>query len=229
MTLHDTPAGTEATVDNGSNSAGSNGANGSSGDDGAAPVRPPSSRGVSMKLAMIVPALGLAILIIFITVEALVPPAGQVAITKTPTILAGGLRGVAGVSSLKSIIVSDEPPNNILNAISVPTGSVVVSHQNNTAAVGQYDAQVMLRVDATQGALRTYYAAAMKKQGWQVFSQGPASHDPGGLQVLGKQAGSDGFYWEMGATVQPTTFPSGAPPTGETNFTIRVFQVPEDS
>ena len=28
---------------------------------------------------------------------------------------------------------------------------------------------------------------------------------PGALEVLGKKAGSDGFYWEMGAVVSATT------------------------
>jgi hypothetical protein len=224
MTLHDSPA--DATVHNGNGNGNGSSANGA---EAAAPMRPPSSKGVSMRLAMIVPALGLVILIIFITAEALSPPTGQVATTRPPSIVAGGLHGVPGLSSLKSITVAGQPPGNVLSAVSVPTGSVVVSHQNNTAAVGQYDAQVVLQVGATQGALRTFFAAAMKKLGWQVFSQGPASHDPGGVEVLGKIAGADGQYWDMGATVQPTTFPAGAPPTGTTRYTIRLFQEPDNS
>ena len=65
----------------------------------------------------------------------------------------------------------------------------------------------------------------MKKQGWQIFSTGPADHEPGGLEVLGKKAGSDGFYWEMGAVISPTTFGAGAPATGATSFTLELFQV----
>ena len=52
----------------------------------------------------------------------------------------------------------------------------------------------------------------MKSQGWQIVDQGAARNDPGALEVLGKLAGSDGYYWEMGATVNATTFPSGGPP-----------------
>jgi hypothetical protein len=212
MTLHDTP--TEAPLSNGRHDV--------------LPVRPPSRRGTSMRLAMIVPGLGLLILFIFIGAEALSPPSGNVANPKPITVVAGGLHGVAGTSALRAITVAGEPPGNIVGDVSVPAGSVVVSHVNNTAAVGQYDAQVVLRVGATQGALQRFYAVALKEQGWQVFSQGPASHDPGGIEVLGKQAGSDGFYWELGAIVQPTTFGVGAPATGETHFTLRLFQVPEN-
>jgi hypothetical protein len=45
--------------------------------------------------------------------------------------------------------------------------------------------------------------------------------------VLGKLAGTDGYYWEMGVTVQPTTFGKGAPATGDTTFTVRLLQEPD--
>ena len=173
---------------------------------------------------MIVPAFGLLVLIIFITAEALSPPTSQLANVKPIKIVAGGLHGMPGAPSLKSITVSDQPPGNIVQAVSVPAGSVVVSHQNHLAAVGQYDAQVTFRVAATQGALDTFFAAAMKKQGWQVYSEGPASHNPGAIEVLGKQAGDNGHYWDMGAVIAATTFPPGGPPAGETEFTVRLFQ-----
>ena len=50
-------------------------------------------------------------------------------------------------------------------------------------------------------------------------------HDPGALEVLGKIAGSDGYYWEMGAKVSSTTFGAGAPPGGWTHFSITIFQI----
>ena len=67
----------------------------------------------------------------------------------------------------------------------------------------------------------------MKPQGWQISDQGAARNDPGALEVLGKLAGSDGYYWEMGATVNATTFPAGGPPVGPRHFTVRLFQVPD--
>ena len=223
MTLHDSPP-TGAGDAPGGNGHGPH-------DDGfeSVPLRPAASRRTSIRLAMIVPGLGLLILAIFITAEALSPPTNEQATVPPRTLVAGGLHGVAGATDLRSITVNGEPPANIVSAVSVPQGAVVVSHINNTAAVGQYDAQVTLRVDASQGALHTYFATVMKKQGWQIFSQGPASHDPGGIEVLGKQAGDDGFFWEMGATVQPTVFPNGGPPAGTTDFTVRLFQVPDIS
>jgi len=177
-----------------------------------------------MRLAMIVPGLGLLILAIFITAELLSsnPQSPQ---AKVPsTFVASGLHAVAGAPALQPIIVSGQPPANVVAAVSVPEGSVAVSNQNNTQAAEQYDAQVQLRVDATQGTLQSFFVTAMQREGWQIINQGPASHNPGAIQILGKLAGNDGYYWDMGAVISATTFPAGAPPTGVTDFTVRLFQ-----
>ena len=68
----------------------------------------------------------------------------------------------------------------------------------------------------------------LHQQGWQVFDKGPAANNPGALEVLGKLAGTDGYYWEIGATIQPTKFGNGAPAAGETDFTIRLLQQNDD-
>jgi len=64
----------------------------------------------------------------------------------------------------------------------------------------------------------------MKLQGWQVSDQGAARNDPGALEVLGKLAGTDGYYWDMGATIDATTFTPGGPARGVTHFTVRLYQ-----
>ena len=74
--------------------------------------------------------------------------------------------------------------------MSVPVGSVRLSHQDNSGdGAGQFDSQVIFRSDDSQGALLAFFAADMKLQGWQVFDRGPAANDPGALEVLGKLAG----------------------------------------
>ena len=125
---------------------------------------------------------------------------------------------------LSPIVRGGEPPANVLDAVSVPAGSVRTVHRDNSGG-GQFDSQVAFRSADSQAALIGFFAADMKFQGWQVFGRGPAVHDPGAYEVLGKLAGSDGNYWEMGAVLSPTTFGSGGPAHGETDFTIRLFQV----
>jgi hypothetical protein len=209
MTLHDTD-----TEDLGSANA------------GPEPQRPPTPGGISMRPAMIVFGLAAFILILFVTIG-LVSTHSPAPVTRStaPVAVPGvGLRAAAAAGLLSPIVTAGEPPSNILNAVSLPVGSVRTSHQNNSGDAGQFDSQVTFRSGDSQAALLAFYAADMKLQGWQVFDQGPAANNPGALEVLGKLAGSDGYYWEMGVTIPPTTFSQGGPARGVTDFTVRLLQ-----
>jgi hypothetical protein len=197
--------------------------------DDAAPLRPPPRAGFSIKAAMIVPGLGLLILVLFIGAGFLTPNSVQRTKTSTGSFSVPGtpLRAVPAARDLKVIIMSGQPPGNILNAISIPQDAKRVSFADNTEAAQQYDAQIALKADDSQGALETFFKSDMKKQGWQIIDTGPADHHPGSLEVLGKLAGSDGFYWGMGAVISPTTFGSGAPAGGTTSFSLELYQQPD--
>lgn len=197
---------------------------------GAEPLRPPTPGGFSLRPAMIVLGLGVLIIAVFVTLGILSSHSpAPVKTSGAPSAVPGSsLPGEPAGNALRPIIGSGEPPSNIINAITVPTGSLRIAHQNNAAGAGQYDAQVTLRSTDSQGTLLTFFAAAMHEQGWRVFDKGPAANDPGALEVLGKLAGTDGYFWEMGATISPTTFGHGAPPSGDTSFTIRLLQQNDD-
>jgi hypothetical protein len=190
------------------------------------PQRPPVPGGISMRPAMIVFGLAALILVVFITI-AIVTSQAPTAIKHSDAAVGVpgvALRAVPAAGLLSPIVTDGEPPNNILNAVSIPVGSVRISHENNTAGAGQYDEQVTFRSDDSQAALLTFFAADMKLQGWQVSDQGAARNDPGALEVLGKLAGTDGYYWDMGATIDATTFTPGGPARGVTHFTVRLYQ-----
>jgi hypothetical protein len=197
--------------------------------DDAAPVRPPPRAGFNIKAAMIVPGIGLLILIVFIAAEILTSNPVQPTKTSTGSFSIPGtpLRAVPAVADLKVITVSGQPPGNILNAISVPQGATRTSFANNTRAAQQYDARITLKADESQAALETFYKQDLRKQGWQIVNTGPADHDPNAFEVLGKKAGSDGFYWEMGAIISATSFAPGAPASGTTSFSLELIQQPD--
>lgn len=211
MTLHDADTRSAETAD-------------------AEPLRPPTPGGFSIRPAMVV--LGLAVLIVAVFVTLGVLSTQSPAPVKTsgaPSAVAGStLRAEPAADALQPIVGAGEPPSNIINAVTVPVGSVRISHQNNAAGAGQFDAQVTMRSTNSQAALLTFFAATMRQQGWQVFDKGAAANNPGALEVLGKLAGTDAYYWEMGATIAPTTFGAGAPPAGETDFTVRLLQQNDD-
>jgi hypothetical protein len=196
----------------------------------AEPLRPPTPGGFSIRPAMIVPVLGVLIIATFVTLGILSSHSpAPVKTSAVPSPVSGSpLQAVPAADALRPIVGSGEPPSNIVNAVVVPIGSVRISHGNNASGAGQYDAQVTLRSTDSQGALLTFFAAAMHQAGWQVFDRGPAANNPGALEVLGKLAGTDGYFWELGATIAPTTFGPGAPPSGETNVTIRLLQQNDD-
>jgi hypothetical protein len=196
---------------------------------GPPPDRPAPYAGFSMRPAMIVVGLAALILVGFVAIGLATngAPARTDTSRSIQVVSGSSLRAVRAAPALSVITRSGEPPSNILNAVSLPEGSIRVSHQFNSASADQFDAQIGLVSDASQGAIRTFYLSDMKAQGWQVFETGPARNDPGAFEVLGKKAGSDGFFWEMGAVVSATTFGADAPPAGQTAFTVRLFQVPD--
>ncbi len=193
---------------------------------GPEPLRPPTPGGISLRPAMIVLGLAALILGVFVSIGILS--------SHSPTLVKQGVgpSAVPGTALpaepaaplLSPIVRSGEPPANILNAVSVPAGSARLSHRDNGSQAGQFDSQVVFRSGNSQAAILAFFAADMKLQGWQVFDRGPAAHNPGALEVLGKLAGSDGYYWEMGAIIPLTTFRQGGPSHGQTNFTVRLLQ-----
>jgi hypothetical protein len=191
------------------------------------PVRPPTPGGISMRPAMIVLGLAVVILVAFVAIGILSSHSpAPVTRSSGPSAVPGvTLPAVSAAHLLSPIVRSGEPPTNILNAVSVPVGSVRLSHRDNSGQAAQFDSQVVFSSDDTQGALLAFFAADMKLQGWQVFDRGPAANNPGALEVLGKLAGSDGYYWEMGAVIPPTRFSAGGPAHGQTDYTVRLFQV----
>jgi|HubBroStandDraft_1064217.scaffolds.fasta_scaffold392959_2 hypothetical protein len=224
MTLHDTDMGpfeVDAPV-----AVPSEAAPNAAGGGGGAPLRPPSRGGISMRPAMVVLGLAVLILAVFITIGITTSQSpGTVRTSLRPSAVPGtSIRAVAAADVLAPIISSGEPPTNVINAVDIPQGAVRVSHQNNADESGQFDSQVVLRSGDSQGALLAFYAADLKQQGWQIFDKGAAANDPNATEVLGKLAGTDGYYWEIGVTVQATTFGAGTPAGGETDFTVRLLQ-----
>jgi hypothetical protein len=179
-----------------------------------------------MKAAMIVPGIGLLILILFIGAGFLTSNPVQKTTISTHAFSVPGspLRAMPAVRTLKVITTSGQPPSNIINSVSIPVGARRVSFENNSDADQGYSAQVTLQANDSQAALENFYAKVLKNQGWQILSTGAAPNLAGGLEALGKKAGSDGFYWDIGAVISPTSFGAGTPAAGRTSFSLEIFQ-----
>lgn len=185
----------------------------------AIPARP----GPGLRPAMLVAGIAVVLMLLFGVGAAVSNGGGTSPPPDHPTAVSGtSLRAVPGAPALRAIEQGGEPPPDIVDAVTLPAGSVAGAVAHNQ--VDGFDAQVRFSVDATQAAVISFYRSELRRFGWHVSGSGPATGVPGGVEVLGVKAGSDGWYWELGAVVSPTTF---AGTRNTTPFLLRLFQVPD--
>jgi hypothetical protein len=181
-----------------------------------------------MRPALIVGGIALAILLSFSVWAAFThTPTKPTATTGTPrTVKGSSLKAVAAAPSLAVIEQDGEPPVNILDAITLPVGAVRGA-TSDPGAGSSYDQQVQYTLDASQEAVLTFYRTELGAFGWRTVTSGAALHQTG-QQIVGQLAGDDGYYWQLGVIVAPSTF-SASGTTDITHFTLRVLQVDDES
>jgi hypothetical protein len=192
---------------------------------GQEPLRP--QKGYSLKPALIVGGLAVVILLIFSVGAALThtpntpasAPKGSVAVKGS------SLRAVSAQKGLSTIEQDGQPPTNVLAAITLPVGAVRVA-TTNPGQGSSYDEDVQFTVHASEAAVLGFYKTELKHLGWGSVTSGAASHQPG-EQVVGQIAGDDGFYWQLGVVVSPSTF-SASGTQDVTRFTLGLVQVGDD-
>lgn len=196
------------------------------------PRRPPGRTGIGPAAIVAIIAVVLVGGFVLLALLSGGPEAGTTRGRVVPGPVRGtGLAAVGGAHLLAPIVGGGEPPADVVAAVAVPAGATRVSSSSPGAGVDQYDERVTLSVRATEGAVYAFYRAEMAAAGWKISDAGPAP-DHRQLEVLGRRAASDGWYWEMGAVVSPTTFAAGpgGPGTGAgtTKVTIRLYQVSDE-
>ncbi len=123
---------------------------------------------------------------------------------------------------LHAIVSNDEPPADIIGNLGIPKESVVTGVLNSDQHTAQFDRTARLRSQLSQTEVVDVYARLLRTVGWQVIYRGPAPQgSPGTTEVLAKRGSGDGFYWETGVVVSPTT------PQGTTPYSVEVFETPD--
>jgi len=189
--------------------------------------QPPPRPNFSMKPALLVAALAVVILVVFSIGAALThdskPPAAS---PKVSVVVKGSsLRAVSAERGLSVIEQDGQPPANVLAAITLPAGAVrgAVTNPGQGSA---FDQQVQFSVKASQEAVLVFYKAELRALGWRTVTSGAAPHQSG-QQVVGQIAGDDGFYWQLGVVVSPSTFTASGT-TDVTGFALRLIQVGDE-
>jgi hypothetical protein len=181
-----------------------------------------------MKPALIVGGLAVVILVAFSLGSAFTHTATSTSAVPKGTFAVKGssLRAVSAKKGLSAIEIEGQPPSNVVEAITLPVGAVR-GPSTNPGAGATYDQEVQFSVGASEAAVLGFYRIEMKHFGWQIVTSGAASHQAG-QQIVGQLAGDDGYYWELGVIVSPTTFGSTGT-TDTTRFTLRVLQVDDQN
>ena len=198
-----------------------------------------------MKPVAVVVGIMVAIVVGFGTFSAVTsPPGSQAAPSSAPP---GSAQKVPGTSLLavpaarvlSPIEQPGVPPANILDSLWVPQGARDVSNSGHGPSTNLYDEHMTFQVSGTEGAVYTFYRTELARDGWKLAAAGTGQGAPGTLEVLAQKAGTDGWFWEAGVVIAPTTFgagaggasgageasgSNGAGGAGTTSFTMTLFQ-----
>lgn len=143
----------------------------------------------------------------------------------------GGLVPEPAAEVLGPILENGEPPADVLAALVVPHGTRTVPDSGRQLGLGPYDATIEVAVPAAEQAVLTFNRTELKAGSWQTVSAGASGS---GYRFIAEHPGSDGYEWELGVTLSPTTFTSpvagmAAPSEGITPVTLRLFAISSDS
>jgi hypothetical protein len=143
-------------------------------------------------------------------------------VQSTPKTAPGApIAAVSAQGALSPITTPGRPPANVVAALVVPAGAIVVRGSATDRSVGLYDRSLGFTTARSEADVIAFYRAELPAQGWKPLSQGlPATGT--GYEILARIAGTDGYFWEVGITVSPTTFAGTAQTTP---FTVRLFAV----
>jgi len=127
-------------------------------------------------------------------------------------------------AAMRSIVGAGEPPEDIIGNMVVPAGSPVVRTLDADQGVTQFDRTVFFTSGLSTDQLVDAYRTVLPQMGWKIIYRGDGAQRGGqATEVLAKRGSGDGFYWEVGVVVSPTTS------AGITPFSVELFELPDDN
>lgn len=195
------------------------------------PVAPepqePRSRqpGPSLRPALVVVGVALLLVLAFGVGAALTrntPPKAP-----APAAVKGtGLVGQPAAAALRPIEIPGTPPADVLDALMLPKSAARVSVTKWSGST-QYSGKMSFRVGASQAALVHFFRTEMHARGWSIVNVGPARGEHDATEVLAQRASTDGWFWEAGVVIFPTSFSHGAAAVDVTQFSLDLYEMPD--
>ena len=94
---------------------------------------------------------------------------------------------------------------------------------NTDQGQAQFDRTVAFTTRLSSDQVVDVYRTLLPRLGWRVIYAGPGAGRRGpGDRGPGQEGSGDGFYWEVGAVVSPTTS------AGTTPFSLELFELPDE-
>ncbi|MGB8179400.1 MAG: hypothetical protein WCF63_04475 [Acidimicrobiales bacterium] len=166
--------------------------------------RPPLTTTTSLWPAGVILGLAIVMLGVFLLIDFATNKGVVTVPTTIPTVVGGLALDAKPGAALQYCLQSEEVPRNIDSAFIVPEKTVPRPGANTPdLGAGEYDCyQPMATAGASSAALISFFDTQLEARGWTLFSKGASNGDP---QSLFQKAGGDGFYWELGVTVNKST------------------------
>jgi hypothetical protein len=166
--------------------------------------RPPLTTTTSLWPAGLILGLAVVMLGVFMLIDFATNKGVVTVPTTLPTVVGGLPLDAKPGPALQYCLQSEEVPSNIDSAFIVPEKTVPRPGANTPdLGAGEYDCfEPMATTGASPGSLIKFFDTQLEARGWNLFSKGASNGD---AQSLFQKAGSDGFYWELGVTVNKTT------------------------
>jgi hypothetical protein len=180
--------------------------------------QPMSTRGP----ALIVLGIAIFIVVLGIVGSILASRGSSTRLPSTVTVDGSAVRLTPAATAMKSIVSGGQPPSDIIGNLVVPAGSPVVRTLNIDQGVTQFDRSVYFTTGLSADQVVDVFRAVLPKLGWKIIYHGARTGGVGS-EVLAKRGSADGFYWEAGVVVSPTTS------AGTTPFSIEVLEMSDDT
>ena len=180
--------------------------------------QPASTRGP----ALIVLGIAVFIVVIGIIGSVLASKGSTPRVPASVTVAGTVVHLTPATTALKSIVAGGQPPSDILGNLVVPAGSPVVRTLNIDQGVTQFDRTVYFTTRLSADQVIAVYRSVLPGMGWTITYHGLRTGGPGS-ELLAKRGSSDGFYWEAGVVVSPTTS------AGTTPYSVEVLEMSDDT
>lgn len=199
------------------------------------PSAPPPRRAAvpSVRPALIVVGIAAGLVVLFGVGAALEGGSAPATAHHSAHVSGTSLTAEPATKPLHPIEILGTPPTDVLGAVVVPKGATRTG-ATPWDGTTQFSGTVDFSLSATQAAVVDFYRSALKGRGWSKPDVSAAQAPKGATEVIAQRASADGWYWEIGVVVSPTTFANtagdgtSATTTGDrTRFKLELFEIPD--